>query len=124
MVVGAFVCTFEAAPWINRWLQLVPMPDDAFRVRILATLLVSVLGTIAWDQLMLLIFAPRILFTAYRDTIRALPGIKHLAVHATRLAYGAAFLYLYLVHPETKENGFVLVAAFWGYKILKPAGYL
>ena len=63
-------------------------------------------------------------FTAYRDTIRALPGIKHLAVHATRLAYGAAFLYLYLVHPETKENGFVLVAAFWGYKILKPAGYL
>ena len=124
MVVGAFVCTFEAAPWINRWLQLVPMPDDAFRVRILATLLVSVLGTVAWDQLMLLIFAPRILFTAYRDTIRALPGIKHLAVHATRLAYGAAFLYLYLVHPETKENGFVLVAAFWGYKILKPAGYL
>ena len=75
----------------------------------------SVLGTIAWDQLMLS-SAPRIPFTAYRDTIRALPGIKHLAVYATRLAHGAAFLYLYLVHPETKENGFVLAAAFWGYK--------
>jgi len=63
MVVGAFVCAFEVSPMLNTWLQLVTMPGHAFRVRILVILAVSVAGTVAWDQLMLLLFAPQILFT-------------------------------------------------------------
>ena len=30
MVIGAFVCAFEVIPWLNKKLQLVSMPDDAF----------------------------------------------------------------------------------------------
>ena len=66
MVIGAFVCAFEVIPWLNNWLQLVTMPDTAFRTTILSILAVSVVGTVAWDQPCLLIFAPDILFTAYR----------------------------------------------------------
>ena len=103
---------------LNNWLQLVPLPDDAFRVKILATLFVSVAGTIAWDQIMLLLFAPRILFAAYADTARALPRPRDLAKPAKKLAFGSAVAYLYFLHPATKDNGFVLVGAFYLSKIV------
>ena len=48
------------------------MPDDDFRFKILGVLAVTVLGTIAWDQIMLFLFALHVLFTAYRDTLHAL----------------------------------------------------
>ena len=118
MVCGAFVCAFEVSPWLNNWLQLVPLPDDTFRYKILATLAISVLGTIAWDQIMLLIFAPSILFTAYRDTIRALPTPKDLAKPMKKFLFGAVVAYLYFVHPATKDNGFVLVGAFYMSKVI------
>jgi cation-transporting ATPase 13A1 len=118
MVIGAFACAFEVSPWLNNWLQLVPLPDDAFRVKILATLFVSVAGTIAWDQIMLLLFAPRILFAAYADTARALPRPRDLAKPAKKLAFGSAVAYLYFLHPATKDNGFVLVGAFYLSKIV------
>ena len=66
-------CARLRSPWLNKWLQLVPMPDDDFRFKILGVLAVTVLGTIAWDQIMLFLFAPHVLFTAYRDTLHALP---------------------------------------------------
>ena len=118
MVIGAFACAFEVSPMLNNWLQLVPLPDDAFRVKILATLFVSVAGTIAWDQIMLLLFAPRILFAAYADTARALPRPRDLAKPAKKLAFGLAVAYLYFLHPATKDNGFVLVGAFYLSKIV------
>ena len=118
MVVGAFACAFEVSPWLNNWLQLVPMPDDAFRYKILGTLFVSVVGTIAWDQAMLLVFAPKILFAAYTDTLRALPRPGDLAKPAKKFAYGLAVAYLYFLHPATKDNGFVLVGAFYLSKIV------
>ena len=118
MVVGAFACAFEVSPWLNNWLQLVPMPDDAFRYKILGTLFVSVAGTIAWDQVMLLLFARKILFAAYADTLRALPRPRDLAKPAKKFAYGLAVAYLYFLHPATKDNGFVLVGAFYLAKIV------
>jgi cation-transporting ATPase 13A1 len=118
MVVGAFICAFEVSPWLNNWLQLVPMPDDAFRYKILGTLFVSVVGTIAWDQIMLLLFAPQILFAAYTDTLRALPRPRDLGKPLKKIAFGAAVAYLYFLHPATKDNGFVLVGAFYLSKIV------
>ena len=118
MVVGAFICAFEVSPWLNNWLQLVPMPDDAFRYKILGTLFVSVVGTIAWDQIMLLLFAPQILFAAYADTLRALPRPRDLGKPLKKIAFGAAVAYLYFLHPATKDNGFVLVGAFYLSKIV------
>ena len=113
MVVGAFVCAFETSPWLNKWLQLVPMPDDDFRFKILGVLAVTVLGTIAWDQIMLFLFAPHVLFTAYRDTLHALPKPADLAKPAKKVIFGLGVAYLYFVHPATKDNGFVLVGAFY-----------
>lgn len=118
MVCGAFACAFEVSPWLNNWLQLVPLPDDHFRVKILLVLLTSVLGTIVWDQLMLLIFAPRILFTAYQDTLRALPRPKDLGKPAAKFFFALTTAYLYFLNPATKDNGFVLVGAFYMSKVL------
>ena len=118
MVIGAFACAFEVSPMLNNWLQLVPLPDDAFRVKILATLFVSVAGTIAWDQIMLLLFAPRILFATYgghgaRASAAAGPG---QAGEEARVRIGGGDLYF--LHPATKDNGFVLVGAFYLSKIV------
>jgi cation-transporting ATPase 13A1 len=73
MVIGAFVCAFEVVPWLNTKLQLVSMPDDMFRYKVLGILAGSVIGTIGWDQLMLFIFSRDILMASYRDTITAMP---------------------------------------------------
>ena len=73
MVIGAFVCAFEVVPWLNKKLQLVSMPDDMFRYKVLGILAGSVIGTIGWDQLMLFIFSRDILKASYRDTITAMP---------------------------------------------------
>ncbi|EEH54606.1 p-type ATPase superfamily [Micromonas pusilla CCMP1545] len=112
MVAGAFICAFEVLPWLNTWLKLVPLPSFDFRVRILAVLGVSVGGTIAWDQLMLLCFAPQILFAAYRDTYRALPAPRDLVKPGKRaIAMGVAG-YLYF----TTGNVFVLLGLFYAMK--------
>ena len=113
MVIGAFVCAFEVIPWLNNWLQLVTMPDTAFRTTILSILAVSVVGTVAWDQLMLLIFAPDILFTAYRDTIRALPTPADMVKQSKKPLFGALMAYLYFFNPGTAGNGILLVGGFY-----------
>ena len=113
MVIGAFVCAFEVIPWLNNWLQLVTMPDTAFRTTILSILAVSVVGTVAWDQLMLLVFAPDILFTAYRDTIRALPTPADMVKQSKKPLFGALMAYLYFFNPATAGNGILLVGGFY-----------
>ena len=82
-------------------------------MKILVILACSVVGTLAWDQLMLLIFAPHILFTAYKDTLRALPRPKDMLVPARRAAGLGLTAYLYYV---TEGNMFVPIAAFYAYK--------
>ena len=107
------MCAFEVIPWLNNWLQLVTMPDTAFRTTILSILAVSVVGTVAWDQLMLLIFAPDILFTAYRDTIRALPTPADMVKQSKKPLFGALMADLYFFNPATAGNGILLVGGFY-----------
>ena len=113
MVVGAFVCAFEVVPWLNKWLELVTMPTLEFRVKILAILAISVVGTLAWDQLCLLIFAPHILFAAYRDTLRAMPRPNDLVKPAKRAVGFAIIAYGFY---RSEGNMFILVGAFYAYK--------
>lgn len=113
MVVGAFVCAFEVSPALNNWLQLVAMPTLEFRVKLLVILGVSVAGTLAWDQLMLLIFAPHILFTAYSDTLRALPRPKDMVKPMRRVAGLGLVAFLYYA---TEGNMIVLVGAFYAFR--------
>jgi hypothetical protein len=67
----------------------------------------------AWDQICLLIFAPHILFTAYRDTLRALPGPKDMVKPMRRVVGLGIVAYVYYA---TEGNMFVLVAAFYAFK--------
>lgn len=62
---------------LNKWLQLEPFPDDAFRNAIMLVLVLDIVAAFLWDRLMLLIFAPKILWasvegTTWQDAINAL----------------------------------------------------
>lgn len=62
---------------LNKWLQLEPFPDDAFRNAIMLVLVLDIVAAFLWDRLMLLIFAPKILWasvegTTWQDVINAL----------------------------------------------------
>ena len=116
LVIGAFVCAFEVSPWLNNWLQLVTLPDTAFRVKILSILFGSVVGTVAWDQLMLLVFAPEILFTAYKDTMRALPTPADIVKQAKKPLFGLFMVYLYWFNPATSGNGILLIGGWYALK--------
>lgn len=62
---------------LNKWLQLEPFPDDAFRNAIMLVLVLDIVAAFMWDRLMLLVFAPKILWasvegTTWQDAINAL----------------------------------------------------
>ena len=113
MAIGAFVCAFEVIPWLNNKLQLVSMPDDMFRYKVLGILAGSVIGTVGWDQLMLLIFARDILFASYRDTITAMPTVQDLIPMLRR---GVIWTFLLIWYIQTEGNVFILVGAIQAYR--------
>ncbi len=55
-----FMCASETIPRLNKWLQLEPFPDSAFRTEILICLGLDVGAALAWDRLMLLVFARKV----------------------------------------------------------------
>ncbi len=55
-----FMCASETIPRLNKWLQLEPFPDSAFRTEILICLGLDVGAALVWDRLMLLVFARNI----------------------------------------------------------------
>jgi manganese-transporting P-type ATPase len=71
-LVGTFVLVFmfasESVPQMNRYFQLVPFPDDAFRNFILTILVLDLVGTYIFDRLMRFIFAREILVESMRGT--------------------------------------------------------
>ena len=113
MVIGAFVCAFEIVPWLNNKLQLVSMPDDAFRYKVLGILAGSVIGTIGWDQLMLFIFARDLLIASYRDTLTALPTPTDMVPFIRR---GIAVTALLVLYVWTEGNVFVAVFGIQAYR--------
>ena len=113
MVIGAFVCAFEVIPWLNKKLQLVSMPDDIFRYKVLGILAGSVIGTVGWDQLMLFIFARDILFASYRDTITAMPTMQDALPFVRRAIIWSIIAIWYV---WTEGSVFIMVGAIQAYR--------
>ena len=71
-LVCTFILTFmfasESVPSLNKYFQLVPFPDDAFRDFILKLLLLDVTSAFLFDRLMKLTFCPDILWASLRGT--------------------------------------------------------
>ncbi|CAI5738846.1 unnamed protein product [Peronospora destructor] len=59
-IVGVFLLCTERMPMLNKVLQIVPMPDPRFTRILTGLLTLEVLGAFAWDQICLLMFAPKI----------------------------------------------------------------
>merc|ERR1711971_474598 len=71
-LVATFILTFmfasESVPGLNKYFQLVPFPDDAFRDYILKILLIDVCSTFSLDRLMKFLFCPEILYASVKGT--------------------------------------------------------
>lgn len=71
-LIATFILTFmfasESVPGLNKYFQLVPFPDDAFRDFILKTLCADVIISFVFDRLMKLIFCPHILKASIEGT--------------------------------------------------------
>uniref|UniRef100_K3X9P6 P-type ATPase A domain-containing protein n=1 Tax=Globisporangium ultimum (strain ATCC 200006 / CBS 805.95 / DAOM BR144) TaxID=431595 RepID=K3X9P6_GLOUD len=63
-IVGVFLLCTEAMPLFNKVLQIVPMPDPRFARMLTGILALDVLGAFIWDQICLLVFAPKIFFAS------------------------------------------------------------
>lgn len=66
-----FMSASETIPRLNKYLQLEPFPDDAFRTMLLTILALDIGAAFIWDRLMLLIFAPHILIASFKGTTTA-----------------------------------------------------
>jgi cation-transporting ATPase 13A1 len=71
-LLATFILTFmfasETVPGLNKYFQLVPFPDEAFRDFILKILLIDVTVSFSFDRLMKFIFCPKILFASIEGT--------------------------------------------------------
>ena len=71
-LVCTFILTFmfasESVPGLNKYFQLVPFPDEAFRDFILKLLMFDVGASFCFDRLMKFIFCPDILFASLKGT--------------------------------------------------------
>jgi len=71
-LLGTFILTFmfatESVPGLNKYFQLVPFPDDAFRDYILTILIADVFLSFSLDRLMKFIFCPHILWASVQGT--------------------------------------------------------
>jgi len=70
-VAGCAVCAWGIFPEVNELIHLEPMPNDAFRYKLMTLVGISILGTFVWDRLCVAIFAPPI-FRAMLDEAKAL----------------------------------------------------
>lgn len=71
-LLATFILTFmfasESVPGLNKYFQLVPFPDEAFRNFILKLLVGDVTISFLFDRLMKLIFCPKILYASVEGT--------------------------------------------------------
>jgi len=59
-----FCCASETIPQLNKYLKLEPFPDGKFRNTILGILAADLFCSLLWDRLMVLLFAPKVLFAS------------------------------------------------------------
>lgn len=87
-IVGVFLLCSEAMPLFNTVLQIVPMPDPRFTRILTGFLALDVLGAFVWDQVCLLLFAPKIVVASLKAmTLRDLKQLMKMAVISLIIIY-------------------------------------
>ncbi|KAL7564440.1 hypothetical protein ACA910_002754 [Epithemia clementina (nom. ined.)] len=98
-LIATFILTFmfasETVPGLNRYFQLVPFPDDAFRDYILTILSVNLVACFMVDRLMKLFFSPTILFASFEGTTS-----KDLMKLVRAFAFVGAIMYTFMGNSE------------------------
>ena len=99
-LAGTFVLVFmfasESVPQMNRYFQLVPFPDEAFRNFILTILVLDLVGTYIFDRLMRLIFAREILIESMKGTTS-----KDVYVFVRTFFFVGFLMYYFMGKEET-----------------------
>jgi cation-transporting ATPase 13A1 len=71
-LLGTFILTFmfasESVPGLNKYFQLVPFPDHAFRDYIITLLAIDVCASFMLDRILKFIFCPKILIASVEGT--------------------------------------------------------
>jgi cation-transporting ATPase 13A1 len=101
-LLATFILTFmfasETVPGLNKYFQLVPFPDDAFRDFILRILLIDVVGSFMLDRFMKFIFCPKILFASIEGTT-----LNDVMMLGRTVAVLGFVMYVFLGNDETWE---------------------
>lgn len=79
---------FDRSPQLNKWLQLEPFPDDGFRNAMMLVLVLDIVAAFLWDRLMLLVFAPKILWASVEGT--TLKDVTN-ALKVVAICYGVIY---------------------------------
>eukprot|EP00611_Tribonema_gayanum_P008970 TRINITY_DN1868_c0_g4_i1.p1 TRINITY_DN1868_c0_g4~~TRINITY_DN1868_c0_g4_i1.p1 ORF type:complete len:888 (-),score=351.93 TRINITY_DN1868_c0_g4_i1:197-2860(-) len=83
-----FMSASETVPRLNKWLQLEPFPDSQFRAKLLIILALDLGAALIWDRLMLLFFAPRILFASFEGvTQKDIAGMMRVLLIVGAIIY-------------------------------------
>jgi cation-transporting ATPase 13A1 len=113
LTVAVFVAAYEVVPELNEYLQLVTLPDAAFRSKLLSTLAVSVFGSFLWDRLCALVFARELLVVGTQDAIKHLPTLADMRAGAGKYGLYAAAAAIVLF---ADVSPFMLMGLYWLYK--------
>ncbi|KAF0694448.1 Aste57867_14681 [Aphanomyces stellatus] len=90
-LVGVFLLCTEAMPLFNKVLEIVPMPDPRFAQILTGILTLDVVGAFVWDQLCLLIFAPKIFIASFKSiTMQDIKQMVKMLVIALIIIYVVA----------------------------------
>jgi cation-transporting ATPase 13A1 len=102
-LLATFILTFmfasETVPGLNKYFQLVPFPDDAFRDFILKILAVDVFASFCFDRLMKFVFCPKILFASVEGTT-----VKDVMLLGRTVAVIGFLMYTFLGNDEQWEE--------------------
>jgi len=106
---GICLCAWNLIPEVNNALHLSPFPDDQFAYEILYLVLASLFGTLLWDRLCTLLFAPRI-FRAQLAEFKKITFVDLQPILVTLLKVVGVMVVL------STGNILMYGGAFWAYR--------
>ena len=88
-VGGVIVASWEMAPQLNEMIQLAPFPNDAYRYKVVALVVSTIFGTILWDRLCTMMFAPQVFKAMSKEASKTtLNDIKPVSRCTCGVMYG------------------------------------
>ena len=83
-IAGVVIASWEMIPQLNEGLQLAPFPDDHYRYKVVALVMLTIAGTFIWDRLCTYLFSKNI-FNAMMNEARS-TSMKDVTPILTTLA--------------------------------------